>query len=566
MRSSDEVLPPHNNFLGIRGRLYVGFGAIILLMLISIIMVFIEITMIEEIANSIITVDIPLQKEVSDLESKITDFERSLLYYTVSHDAKLKPNVTNFWQDISVLQNNIDEYATHDANQSINEKKYFKDWQQMKSLIQQLKEKSTPITKTVDFNQVASLITTQLYPVFNQIDNLVHGSFHHTIDNKASHPNGMLDRVLLEINDDNNSVIHIVETIRIMQYTLFAIVVIISLLIIYFTKRGIINYVNIFRQQSNRIAGGDLTQRILLVTKDEMGQLGKDLNVMTDSLSRITKQITSDCHNMIISLEEVKQAANVQSTGATEQASSINEITSSLEQIEKSSNQTMEKAKALGATADRTREKSQLGLEAVEQSILGMKTAREKVQTIAQTILELSSQTQQISEISAVVNALAQQLKMLALNASIEAAKAGDAGKGFAVVAEEVKNLAEQSEQSIVQVQNILEDIRHASEKAVMATEEGTKGVDHGTGLVEQTGEIVRGLNAIINETSIASQQIEVAVRQESVGIEQITIGMNEINQVTSTFVVNVKQTLEAINNLTMIAKSLREYVDLYKT
>src|SRR6476469_7503410 len=138
-----------------------------------------------------------------------------------------------------------------------------------------------------------------------------------------------------------------------------------------------------------------------------------------------------------------------------------------------------------------------------------MKSVRDKVQIIAQTILDLSKQTQQIGEITSVVNNLAQQSKMLALNASIEAAKAGEAGKGFAVVATEVKNLAEQSEHSTAQVQKILEDIRHATEKAVMVTEEGTKGVDYGTQLIEQTGDIIRNLNDVISETTIASEQIE---------------------------------------------------------
>ncbi|HSW71264.1 MAG TPA: methyl-accepting chemotaxis protein, partial [Gammaproteobacteria bacterium] len=225
----------------------------------------------------------------------------------------------------------------------------------------------------------------------------------------------------------------------------------------------------------------------------------------------------------------------------------------------------IEKAKALGAAADRTREKGQRGLEAVEQSINGMKDVKDRVQTIAQTILDLSNKTQQVGEITAVVNGLAQQSKMLALNASIEAAKAGEAGKGFAVVASEVKTLAEQSEQSTTQVQKILEDIRHATEKAVMATEEGTKGVDYGTNLVEQTGDIVRSLSEVISETTTASQQIEAAVRQESIGIEQITAGMNEINQVTSEFVESVKQTTEAINNLSLISHNLKEQVDIYK-
>lgn len=334
------------------------------------------------------------------------------------------------------------------------------------------------------------------------------------------------------------------------------------------TKRlfdGIVQTAAAYSEHSSRVAAGDLTQRIDIEDNDEMAVLGKDLNTMTEGLANITQQITSACTDMVTTLDEVKHVADIQSSGAAEQASSINEITASLEEIEKSSAQTIEKAKMLGDVAERTRLKGQLGLEAVEQSVSGMKEVRQKVEAIAKTILELNNQTQQIGEITAVVTTLAQQSKMLALNASIEAAKAGEAGKGFAVVAAEVKNLAEQSEQSTTQVQKILEDIRHATEKAVIATEEGTKGVDHGTNLVEKTGEVVRSLSEAIHEATIASQQIEAAIRQEGIGIEQITAGMSEINQVTTSSAETVKQTTEAIDNLSVIAKNLKEQIDIYK-
>jgi len=330
---------------------------------------------------------------------------------------------------------------------------------------------------------------------------------------------------------------------------------------------NIVNTAKRFSSHSSNVASGDLRNRIQLHNEDNemMSKLGADLNAMTDGLSIMTKQIMETSHNMVSTLEEVRRAVEVQSSGATEQAASINEITASLAEIEKSTAQTIDKARALGKAAKRTQEKGHLGLNSVEESVNGMRLVREKVQLIAQTILDLSKQTQQIGAITAVVTNLAQQSKMLALNASIEAAKAGEAGKGFAVVAAEVKNLAEQSELSTSQVQQILEEIRHGAEKAVMVTEEGTKGVDHGMQLVEQAGDIMRNLNEVIHDATVASQQIEAAITQEGVGIEQITAGMNEINQVTSSLVSSVKQTTEAISNLAEISKKLKTTVDIYK-
>ncbi|HTM63027.1 MAG TPA: HAMP domain-containing methyl-accepting chemotaxis protein [Gammaproteobacteria bacterium] len=332
---------------------------------------------------------------------------------------------------------------------------------------------------------------------------------------------------------------------------------------------SVVKAANLFSKHTGRVASGDLVDRIDigsgLINQESMVTLGNDLNHMTDNLATITNDIMQACTSMVSTLEEVRHAVDAQSSGASEQASSINEITASITEIEKSATQTMNKAKELGGVAEKTRQSGQRGLESIESSVMGMKAVRDRVQLIAQTILDLSRQTQQVGEITSVVNNLAQQSKMLALNASIEAAKAGDAGKGFAVVASEVKSLAEQSEESTSQVQKILEDIRIATEKAVMVTEEGTKGVDDGLQMIEHTGEIIRDLNDVIREASIASQQIEAAVRQEGAGIEQITAGMNEINTVTASFVESVSQTSEAMDNLSKVTNKLKSSVDTYK-
>jgi methyl-accepting chemotaxis protein len=154
---------------------------------------------------------------------------------------------------------------------------------------------------------------------------------------------------------------------------------------------------------------------------------------------------------------------------------------------------------------------------------------------------------------------------MLALNASIEAAKAGDAGKGFAVVADEVKDLAEQSQQSTSQVQKILQDIRHATDRAVMATEEGSKGVDKGMALVERSGDIMRALSEVIEDTVTSTQQIVVAIRQEAAGVDQVSTAMGEINKVTQQFVSSARQTQDAAAEIARLSGQMKEVVSIYK-
>ncbi|MCW8408950.1 methyl-accepting chemotaxis protein [Legionella sp. PATHC035] len=320
-----------------------------------------------------------------------------------------------------------------------------------------------------------------------------------------------------------------------------------------------------FRLHSSKVAAGDLRERLEIDKEDILQDLGKDLNLMTDGLASITAKITKVSNDIVTMVGTVLTSANEQAEGITSQASAINEISASLEEIDKSSKQTMLKAQTLREVAKNTYEQGKLGTESVEQSIHGIKASEEKMKLIAQTILDLSNHTQQIGDITSVVNTLAQQSKMLALNASIEASKAGEAGKGFAAVATEVRNLAEQSEQSTVQVQKILEDIRRTTEKAVTVTEEGTKSLDSGTKLIEKAGQVIKTLSKMLNEASISSQHIEVAIRQEAVGIEQIVESMNEINRTTSTFSSGIKEMMAFIHNLDNIAKHLKDDVNIYK-
>jgi methyl-accepting chemotaxis protein len=537
----------------IQKQISIGFSVVAIIIIIAISITLAKVMTVKTFADQIISHDLPSFNAYIDLDASIYKAQAALYKWLITHDPNYKDERQKAWNMIHSRVNLLNQYKTYEKN-----------WTQTIALLVTLKNIQDKIEnrpEAMDAANAASIIHSEIVPILNQISTYLSGPYD---QNKMRH-GGIFDAHFERLKNSTHEILIDMRTVEVILFSLIGVVVLSSLLIAYYTSRTINRYIKIFRNHSNNIAKGDLTKRLMIYTNDDMGQLGKDLNIMTESLAKVASQINHACQEMVSTLEEVRHASDIQSSGATEQASSINEITSSLEEIEKSSIQTIEKAKALGEVAERIREKGQRGLEAVEQSTAGMNTVREKVQMIAQTILELSNQTQQVGEITAVVNSLAQQSKMLALNASIEAAKAGDAGKGFAVVADEVKHLAEESEHSTTQVQKILEDIRHATEKAVMATEEGIKGVDHGTSLVEETGEVVRHLGDVIHEAAIASQQIEAAIRQEGIGIEQITSGMNEINQVTFSYVESVKQTTQALHHLASNVKNLKEYIDVYK-
>ena len=314
-----------------------------------------------------------------------------------------------------------------------------------------------------------------------------------------------------------------------------------------------------------QVASGDLSRRLDIVGDDDLARLGENLNIMTESLAVVASSTTEGISSIYSALTELQHSINGQSSGASEQAAAVNETTAAMDQIKGMAAQAMERVQMLGETAERSRRESELGGVAVEQAISGMTGILHRMEGIAQTILALSEQIQQIGEITGVVTNLAQQSKMLALNASIEAAKAGEAGKGFAVVATEVRELAEQSQQSTAQVQKILQDIRHATDRAVMATEEGSKGVDAGMLSVQRSGDVMRQLSEVVRETAVYSQQISAVVKQQFIGLEQVTNAMKDINKVTMQFVSSTQQSKESTAGISKVADRLRDSVSAYK-
>lgn len=542
--------------LNIKWRLILGFIGMSIILCFAVGLTIKKIQNTKLITEDIIQIQFPLYDELVAVHKEIYLAQASIRGWLLTHDDRLKSEFNHSWSNIEASKVTIDNLMKKTSNQA-----NLNDWQAMKMLLTRLRETQS-LQYVLTTREAIQHLNDKNIPTANKIMDLMDGPMMANGQRKG----GLFNRQDEQFHLGTKVILDDMRSLEWTEYSLLVVGILISVLLSITTLHSILDYISGFRKYTSKVASGDLTDRLHVTSQDEMGLLAHDLNQMTDSLVLIVKEIIEANNGMLATIEEARNVAATQSSSAIEHASSVNEITVSIKEIKKISTQTLEKAKTLASIAEKTREQGLQGLDAVDQSVQSMKNVREKVQTIAQTILELSNKTQQIGEITSVVNHLARQSKMLALNASIEAAKAGEAGKGFAVVATEVKNLAEQSEESTTQVQKILEDIRNATEKAVMVTEEGTKEVDAGTKLTEQAGEIMGNLTEVIHETTLASKQIEASVNQESTGIEQITAGMNEMNQVTSVFVKSAQQTTQSIEHLTQITNSLKKQINAFKT
>lgn len=257
----------------------------------------------------------------------------------------------------------------------------------------------------------------------------------------------------------------------------------------------------------------------------------------------------------------ILEATASQSVAAQEQATSVTEITTTLGELRQTSAQALERAEEVVLVSERSIETSASGSEAVEAAIQGMREIRSQVDAIAEKILMLSEQSQQIGEIIASVNEIAEQSKLVAFNASIEAGRAGEHGKGFAVVATEIRSLADQSKQATGQVRQLLSEIQSAINSAVVATEEGSKRAEAGTQLANRSGQTIHELAQSIEESANAARLIANASRQQAAGIEQASDAMSQINDAMNNAVAALQQTEEKTRALGRMTVDMGEVI-----
>lgn len=299
--------------------------------------------------------------------------------------------------------------------------------------------------------------------------------------------------------------------------------------------------------------------------KDEPGMLLRSMKTLLDHLRKQTADITDGVNVVAGSAVEISATTTQFASGFAEIASSTNETVTSMKEVQQTSELSSEKARNVSESARNVLQISRGGEKALGETIAAMNGIQEQMASIAESIVGLSEQTQSIGEIIAVVDDIAEQSRLLAVNASIEAVKAGEQGKGFSVVAAEIKNLAQQSKHSTTQVRSILSEIQKATGNSVMVTEKGAKTVDNGVKQALQTGEAFQALGQSILETSQAAMQIEATARQQLAGIDHVFTAMESINVAITQNAQAAKQLEGAARGLEELGKKLKVIVQAYK-
>jgi methyl-accepting chemotaxis protein len=272
----------------------------------------------------------------------------------------------------------------------------------------------------------------------------------------------------------------------------------------------------------------------------------------------ITAPIRAGVDSLAAAAAEILAVTSQQASGATESAAAVTQTVATVDEVAQTAEQAAQRAKAVAESSRRAADSAGAGRKAVDDSVAGMTSIKEQVESVAEKMLALAEQAQAIGEITATVSDFAEQTNVLALNAAIEAARAGEQGKGFAVVAGEVKSLADQSKKATAKVRDILGEIEKATSAAVLATEDSSRNVNEGLKRVQAAGETIRALTEIIADTSQAAQQIAASAGQQAVGMTQINQAIRSVSTVTTQTLTSTKQAERAAQDLNALGARLK--------
>ncbi|MGD9578245.1 MAG: methyl-accepting chemotaxis protein [Syntrophorhabdus sp.] len=284
---------------------------------------------------------------------------------------------------------------------------------------------------------------------------------------------------------------------------------------------------------AHRIAEGDLTARIENLRTDETGQLLGAMQNMVENLQRIIGEVKAAASNMASASQNLNTNSELMSKGAGEQASRALQVASASEEMSQTILDVAKNTSSIEMSSTETAKLARNGEKVVDSSVHKVKAISETIEASAKLIKSLGDRSNQIGQIIGVINDIADQTNLLALNAAIEAARAGEAGRGFAVVADEVKKLAVRTSNSTSEISSMITSIQKEVHEVVASMETITREVTTGVELSTQAGDVLRSIVGSVDQLHVMVQQIASASEEMASTSEQISKDIESIASVS---------------------------------
>lgn len=314
-----------------------------------------------------------------------------------------------------------------------------------------------------------------------------------------------------------------------------------------------------------KLSEGDLTSRMNGDYQGNYKRLQGVVNKLGESLENLVGEITNTVmatanasNEISSSTEEMAAGAQEQSQQATEIASSVEQMTQTILETTRNANSAANSAKEAGSIANE-------GGKVVEETISGMNKIAEVVRKSAKTVKDLGKGSDQIGEIVQVIDDIADQTNLLALNAAIEAARAGEQGRGFAVVADEVRKLAERTTKATKEIADMIKKIQKDTGEAVLSMNEGTEEVENGIQLADKAGKSLKDIISGSDKVVDIASQVAAASEEQSAASEQISKNIESIANVTNQSAAGIQQVARASEDLNRLTVGLRKLISKFK-